>query len=189
MQVRLEDGQEGYVSADFISVDELYQVAVSKEELERKAAEEEAACKAAEEEAARQAAAEEAARKAANTKKTTGSVSSGNGGSYKGASIAPITAAQAGESLGTFTITGYCGCAKCSGGSNRTATGTIPTQGRTIAADPSVLPYGTQVVIGGVVYTVEDCGSGVNGNHIDIFFATHEQALAFGRRSMQVFKY
>ena len=91
--------------------------------------------------------------------------------------------------LGTFTITGYCGCAKCSGGSNRTATGTIPTQGRTIAADPSVLPYGTQVVIGGVVYTVEDCGSGVNGNHIDIFFATHEQALAFGRRSMQVFKY
>ena len=116
MQVRLEDGQEGYVSADFISVDELYQVAVSKEELERKAAEEEAARKAAEEEAARQAAAEEAARKAANTKKTTGSVSSGNGGSYKGASIAPITAAQAGESLGTFTITGYCGCAKCSGG-------------------------------------------------------------------------
>ena len=189
MQVRLEDGQEGYVSADFISVDELYQVAVSKEELERKAAEEEAARKAAEEEAARQAAAEEAARKAANTKKTTGSVSSGNGGSYKGASIAPITAAQAGESLGTFTITGYCGCAKCSGGSNRTATGTIPTQGRTIAADPSVLPYGTQVVIGGVVYTVEDCGSGVNGNHIDIFFATHEQALAFGRRTMQVFKY
>ncbi len=189
MQIRLEDGQEGYVSADYISVDELYQVAVSKEELERKAAEEEAARKAAEEEAARQAAAEEAARKAANTKKTIGSVSSGNGGSYKGASIAPITAAQAGESLGTFTITGYCGCAKCSGGSNRTATGTIPTQGRTIAADPSVLPYGTQVVIGGVVYTVEDCGSGVNGNHIDIFFATHEQALAFGRRSMQVFKY
>ena len=186
MTVRLEDGQEGYVSADYIGVEELYQVAVSKEELEKQAAEE----------AARKAAEEEAARKAAEAKATTsGNTSVAKGGSsggstsYQGASITPITATQAGECIGTFTITAYCGCTKCSSGNNRTATGTIPAQGRTIAADTSVLPYGTQVVIGGAVYTVEDCGSGVRGNHIDIFFATHEQALAFGRRSMQVFKY
>lgn len=55
--------------------------------------------------------------------------------------------------------------------------------------DTSILPYGTQVVIGGTVYTVEDCGSGVNGNHIDIFFATHAKAVAFGRKSMKVYKY
>lgn len=186
MTVRLEDGQEGYVSADYIGVEELYQVAVSKEELEKQAAEE-AARKAAEEEAARQAA-EAKATTSGNTSVAKGG-SSGGSTSYQGASIAPITATQAGECIGTFTITAYCGCTKCSSGNNRTATGTIPTQGRTIAADTSVLPYGTQVVIGGAVYTVEDCGSGVRGNHIDIFFATHEQALAFGRRSMQVFKY
>ncbi len=175
LKIRLEDGQEGYVSADFVAVDELYQIAVSKEELERQA--EEAARKAAEEEAAKRAAEE------AKVKKASAS------SSYRGASVTPIAAAQAGASLGTFTITAYCGCPSCGNGSNRTASGTVPTQGRTIAADTSILPYGTQVVIGGAVYTVEDCGSGVRGNHIDIFFATHEQAVAFGRRTMQVFKY
>lgn len=185
LTVRLEDGQEGYVSADYVDIDELYQVAVSKEELERQAAEE-AARQAAEEEARRQA--EEAAARQTSTS-NRGSGSTGSGTSYQGSSITPITATQAGESLGMFTITAYCGCSRCSSGNNRTASGTVPTQGRTIAADTSILPYGTQVVIGGAVYTVEDCGSGVRGNHIDIFFATHEQALAFGRRTMQVFRY
>lgn len=178
LKIRLEDGQEGYVSSDYVAVDELYQIAVSKEELERQAAEE----------AARKAAEEEAARKEAEAKSASGKKTSGNT-SYQGASITPIAATQAGECLGTFTITAYCGCPSCSNGSNRTASGTVPTQGRTIAADTSILPYGTQVVIGGAVYTVEDCGSGVRGNHIDIFFATHDQAVAFGRRTMQVFKY
>ena len=91
--------------------------------------------------------------------------------------------------IGTFTITAYCGCSKCGTGSNRTAMGTTPTEGRTIAADTSILPFGTQVVIGGVVYTVEDTGSGVRGNHIDIFFATHAKALQFGRKTMKVYKY
>lgn len=187
LTVRLEDGQEGYVSADYVDIDELYQVAVSKEELERQAAEE-AARQAAEEEARRQA--EEAAeRQTSTSNRGNNSTGSGSGTTYQGSSITPITATQAGESLGTFTITAYCGCSQCSSGNNRTASGTIPTQGRTIAADTSILPYGTQVVIGGAVYTVEDCGSGVRGNHIDIFFATHEQALAFGRRTMQVFRY
>ncbi|MGN0439099.1 MAG: SH3 domain-containing protein [Lachnospiraceae bacterium] len=190
LTVRLEDGQEGYVSADYVDIDELYQIAVSKEELERQAAEEEAR-RQAEEEARRQAEEEAARRNRQNnrTNNTTNRGNSNSGTSYQGNSINPITATQAGESLGMFTITAYCGCSRCSSGNNRTASGTVPTQGRTIAADTSILPFGTQVVIGGVVYTVEDCGSGVRGNHIDIFFATHEQALAFGRRTMQVFRY
>lgn len=185
LTVRLEDGQEGYVSADYVDIEELYQIAVSKEELERQAAEE--AARQAEEEEARRSAEEAAARQTGTSNR--GSGSTGSGTSYQGSSITPITATQAGESLGMFTITAYCGCPICSSGNNRTASGTVPTQGRTIAADTSILPYGTQVVIGGAVYTVEDCGSGVRGNHIDIFFATHEQALAFGRRTMQVFRY
>lgn len=188
LTVRLEDGQEGYVSADYVDIDELYQVAVSKEELERQAAEE-AARQAAEEEAARQAEQEAARQASTSNSNRNNSSSSGSGSSYQGNSITPIAATQAGESLGTFTITAYCGCSICSSGNNRTASGTVPTQGRTIAADTSILPFGTQVVIGGAVYTVEDCGSGVRGNHIDIYFATHEQALAFGRRTMQVFRY
>lgn len=177
--VMLEDGQTGYVAADLIDIEKLYEIAVSAEELQRRA-EEEAARKAAEEEAARQAAA--AATQAAQQAQD----SSNN---YEGATTKPVTTTESGELIGTFTITAYCGCKKCGTGSNRTASGTTPTEGRTIAADTSILPFGTQVVIGGVVYTVEDTGSGVRGNHIDIFFATHSRALAFGRKTMKVYKY
>ena len=86
-------------------------------------------------------------------------------------------------------MTAYCGCEKCSGGNSKTASGTTPTEGRTIAADTSILPFGSQVVIDGVVYTVEDRGSGVNGNHIDIFFSTHAKALAYGSKTVKVYKY
>lgn len=184
LPVMLEDGQTGYVSADLVDVDELYEIAVSAEELERQAAEE-AARKAAEEEAARQAAA------AASQSQSSGngnSSNSSNSSSYQGATTTPVTATESGECLGTFTITAYCGCDKCCGG-KKTASGTTPTEGRTIAADTSILPYGTKVVIDGIVYTVEDCGSGVNGNHIDIFFATHEKAVAYGTRTVKVYKY
>lgn len=182
--VMLEDGQTGYVSAELLDVDELYELAVSAEELQRQAAEE-AARKAAEEEARR--AAEAAASQSSGS--SSKSNSSSNSDSYHGATTKPVTATQSGDCIGTFTITAYCGCKKCSGGNKTTATGTVPTEGRTIAADTSILPYGTQVVIDGIVYTVEDCGSGVRGNHIDIFFATHKKAVAFGKKTIKVYKY
>lgn len=188
--VMLEDGQTGYVSAELIDVDELYQIAVSAEELQRRAEEE--AAKQAAEEAARQAAAEEAARQAAvaqSAQQSSNTSGNDNNDTYEGAVAEPVTATESGEYIGTFTITAYCGCSKCGTGSNRTASGTTPAEGRTIAADTSILPFGTQVEIGGVVYTVEDSGSGVRGNHIDIFFATHARALAFGRKTMKVYKY
>ncbi|MBR1865572.1 MAG: SH3 domain-containing protein, partial [Lachnospiraceae bacterium] len=142
--VMLEDGQTGYVSADLVDVDRLYEVAVSAEELERKAAEEEAARRAAEEEAARQAAEAEAARQAAAQAESStsgggsSSSSSDNSSSYSGATTTPVTTTESGECLGTFTITAYCGCSECSGGHNVTASGTTPTEGRTIAADTSI---------------------------------------------------
>ena len=183
--VMLADGQTGYVSAELVDVDELYEIAVSAEELQRQAAEE-AARKAAEEEAARQAAA--AASQSSGGSTGSNSSSKDDSATYQGAVTKPVTATESGECIGTFTITAYCGCKKCSG-SKKTASGTTPTEGRTIAADTSILPYGTQVVIDGVVYTVEDCGSGVRGNHIDIFFATHEKAVAFGKKAVKVYKY
>lgn len=187
--VMLEDGQTGYVSADFIEIDELYEIAVSAEELQRRV-EEEAARKLAEEEAARQAAAAAAAQSASQSSTQSSNTSNtNNNNSYEGATTDPVTTTESGDYVGTFTITAYCGCSKCGTGSNRTASGTTPTEGRTIAADTSILPFGTQVVIGGVVYTVEDSGSGVRGNHIDIFFATHSRALAFGRKTMKVYRY
>ncbi|MGN0155059.1 MAG: SH3 domain-containing protein [Lachnospiraceae bacterium] len=182
LPVMLEDGQTGYVSADLVDVDKLYAIAVSAEELERRAAEKAAAEKAAAEAAA-------AAQQTQMAYNNTSNNSSSTQETYQGATTTPVTATESGECIGTFTITAYCGCKKCSGGHSKTASGTTPTEGRTIAADTSILPFGTKVVIDGIVYTVEDRGSGVSGNHIDIFFATHEKAVAFGTKTVKVYKY
>lgn len=91
-------------------------------------------------------------------------------------------------SLGTFKTTGYCPCSRCSEGWGRhTCTGAIATAQHTIAVDPNVIPYGTQVMINGVVYTAEDKGGGVKGNHIDIFFDSHSESLQHGIQSAEVF--
>lgn len=97
--------------------------------------------------------------------------------------------ALAGESLGVYTITAYCPCSKCCGkyANGYTATGTLATEGRTIAVDPDVIPYGTMVMINNHVYVAEDCGSGVNGKHIDMFFTTHQQAVNWGVQKIEVF--
>lgn len=94
-----------------------------------------------------------------------------------------------GMCLGTFTITGYCNCESCSGGHNLTYSGTVPKANHTISADLNLFPIGTKLLIDGVVYTVEDMGSSVNGNKIDIYYATHEEALAAGTYSAQVFRW
>jgi 3D (Asp-Asp-Asp) domain-containing protein len=70
---------------------------------------------------------------------------------------------------------------KCCGKTDGiTATGVKAKEGRTIAADPKIFPYGTKILIDGNVYTVEDCGSAIKNNKVDIFFESHEKALNFG---------
>lgn len=91
-------------------------------------------------------------------------------------------------SLGRFKLTAYCACSKCCGKSDGiTASGTIATQGRTIAADPSVIPYGTVVIINGNEYVAEDCGGAVKNSRIDIFFNSHQDALNFGVQYAEVY--
>ncbi|MGN0451459.1 MAG: 3D domain-containing protein [Acutalibacteraceae bacterium] len=86
--------------------------------------------------------------------------------------------------------TGYCPCMQCCGKTDGiTATGTQATAGRTIAVDPAVIPYGTEVVINGHTYVAEDCGGAINGYDIDIFFNTHDEALQFGRQTLTAYYY
>lgn len=83
--------------------------------------------------------------------------------------------------LTTFKVTAYCPCMKCCGKTDGiTATGTVATAGRTIAVDPTVIPYGSQVILNGIAYTAEDCGGAIKGNKIDMFFDTHQEALEWG---------
>lgn len=86
--------------------------------------------------------------------------------------------------LGEFTLTGYCNCAQCCGtAGNQTASGTWPTQGVTVAMGG--VDFGTQLMINGTVYTVEDRGTPYG--HVDIYFDNHSDALAFGMQSADVY--
>ena len=95
--------------------------------------------------------------------------------------------------LGEYTLTAYCPCTRCCGKDDGiTATGTLAAEGRTIAVDPRVIPYGSRVLLifpNGTqhTYIAEDCGSGVNGNHIDVFFSDHQAARVFGVQSAMVY--
>ena len=92
--------------------------------------------------------------------------------------------------LGKYKLTAYCPCEKCNGkwAGGITATGVMAKSGHTIAVDPSVIPYGTKIVIWGHTYVAEDCGGAIKGNRIDIYFDTHEEALEFGVRYAEVYK-
>lgn len=72
------------------------------------------------------------------------------------------------------------------GDSSQTATGTVPLAGRTVAVDPKVIPYGSEVIINGHTYIAEDCGGAIKGNRIDILFDTHQEALEFGIQYAEV---
>lgn len=93
-------------------------------------------------------------------------------------------------SLGVCKTTAYCLenyphiCNN--GNSSRTATGTVPTVGRTVAVDPKVIPYGSEVIVNGHTYIAEDCGGAIRGNRVDILFATHREALQYGVRYVEV---
>ena len=90
-----------------------------------------------------------------------------------------------GKYLGNFTLTAYCNCAQCCGtAGNLTASGTVPTAGRTVAM--AGVPFGTQLLINGNVYTVEDLGTPYG--HVDIYCDSHSEALSFGLQSADVYQ-
>ena len=83
------------------------------------------------------------------------------------------------------TVTAYTAsyeeCGKTDG---ITSSGTRATEGRTVACD--FLAFGTQVVILGQTYVVEDrIGSG-HPSKMDVYMESKEEALKFGRRQLEV---
>ncbi|MEF9954427.1 MAG: 3D domain-containing protein [Clostridium sp.] len=102
---------------------------------------------------------------------------------------APVkaTSGKRGASLGNFVTTAYCNCTRCSSGHNLTYSGTVPKAKHTISADIDYYPIGTQLMIGDTIYTVEDIGTGVDGKILDIYFDTHQQALNYGMKTVEVF--
>lgn len=103
-------------------------------------------------------------------------------------------------SIGVFRITSYCSCSKCCGkyAASRPkdkdgndivygSTGAVLKVGTSIAVDPTVIPYGTEVVINGHTYIAQDCGGAIKGSRIDIYNSCHEEAANFGVQYIEVF--
>jgi len=90
---------------------------------------------------------------------------------------------------GTFVVTAYNASAACCGvwADGITASGTTATEGRTIAADWSILPVGTVVYISDIGYrTVEDKGGAIDGLDIDLFMDSYSDCVQFGRQELDV---
>ena len=93
----------------------------------------------------------------------------------------------------SYVITAYCACYDCCNkrptdkGYGITASGVKAQQGITVAADISILPFGTKICIDGVgERIVQDTGSAIKGKKIDLYFENHQEAWNFGRQTREV---
>lgn len=94
----------------------------------------------------------------------------------------------------SFVATAYCSCEKCCGVWAVGRTGAVVgSTGRelipqySVAVDPDVIPYGSILVNScGNEYRADDCGGAIKGNHIDIYFSSHEEALNWGRQNIEL---
>ena len=100
-------------------------------------------------------------------------------------------------------VTAYCPCKKCCGKwadvyPRRTASGHVIQDGDKFVAADGRFPFGTRMYVPEYCYhntqgtlerfdyefmglvKVEDRGGAIKGNHIDVFFPTHQEALNWG---------
>jgi 3D (Asp-Asp-Asp) domain-containing protein len=92
-----------------------------------------------------------------------------------------------------MNVTAYCPCKICCGSHAHgiTASGKpVSADGGRFVAAPAPYPFGTKLVIpgynNGQPVQVLDRGGAIKGNHLDVFFPTHEQAKQWGRRWIAV---
>jgi uncharacterized protein YabE (DUF348 family) len=72
-------------------------------------------------------------------------------------------------------------------GDGVTSIGIVPYHG-IIAVDPSEIPYGTKVYIPGYGFAMAgDCGGAINGNRIDLFMESYNDAIQWGRRTVDMY--
>lgn len=95
------------------------------------------------------------------------------------------------HTLTNQVLTFYCACQLCCGpnAANKTAAGTRPVAGRTIAA-PRSIPLGVSVYVNRRWYTVEDrLSKRMPSNRWDIFVDSHAEALRLGKQANVTIKW
>lgn len=96
----------------------------------------------------------------------------------------------------TLNTSAYCSCEICCGKTDgKTASGKMATAWHTVAAGDDY-PIGTIIYIPALVdkpnggwFVVEDRGGAISNEKLDVFFNTHEEAIQFGRKSLEAYIY
>jgi len=91
-------------------------------------------------------------------------------------------------------VTAYCPCTRCCGplAQGITASGLLVSHdsGRFVAADTGILRFGTRLEIPGYhdarPVEVIDRGGAIKGYKLDVYFPSHEEALLWGRKMLDV---
>lgn len=95
------------------------------------------------------------------------------------------------KDLGEYTISFYCDCPICTktAKGSKTATGTKPKEGVTIACDGEILKMGDIVYIESVgVRICQDKGSVITKGRIDVYMDDHDIANKMGIRKVNVYR-
>lgn len=94
----------------------------------------------------------------------------------------------------TMRVTAYSpdarSCGEYADGLTATMHPVTTNRGKLVAADQRMFPYGTLLTIPGYdegrIVPVLDCGGAIKGNRLDVLFPTHEAALEWGVRELEV---
>ncbi|WP_338471263.1 ubiquitin-like domain-containing protein [Niallia sp. XMNu-256] len=99
-------------------------------------------------------------------------------------------ASRGSESGKEIHVTSTAYTANCNGCSGTTATGInlhANPNLKVIAVDPNVIPLGSKVHVEGYGYAVAaDTGGAINGNKIDVYFASKQDAVNWGRKTVKI---
>lgn len=87
------------------------------------------------------------------------------------------------KALGVFRITAYWYGEDEYG--DLTTTGVRAQVNHTIAVDPKIIPYGSEIMIDGQIYVAEDCGGAVKNNVIDVW--VEHQSNSFGVKYKEIY--
>ncbi|HIY13029.1 MAG TPA: 3D domain-containing protein [Candidatus Agathobaculum merdipullorum] len=163
------------------------QISTAEQALSKAKAEAEAKAKAEAEAAKTEAAQQSAASTTTSTQQSSSSnlvtdPVSAKTVAYSSSLLATDAIKNSSTALGNYKLTFYCPCELCNGVAGaKTASGTTPTEGRTIAVDSSVIPLGSRVYIEGYgVFIAEDTGGAIKDNKIDVFVSSHDRAYELG---------
>jgi 3D (Asp-Asp-Asp) domain-containing protein len=89
-------------------------------------------------------------------------------------------------------VTAYCPCSKCCGqyADGMTACGHVIQPGDTFVAADKRYAFGTKMIVPGYdsgrAVKVLDRGGAIKGNRVDVFFPSHQEALEWGVKDLDI---